>query len=43
MGLSGLIFLLGDRVKPIIERYFEWITIGVCVVIVVFFVVLRYL
>jgi hypothetical protein len=43
MGLSGLVFLLGDRVKPIIERYFEWITIGVCVLIALFFVVLRVL
>ncbi len=43
MGLSGLIFLLGHRVKPIIERYFEWITIGVCVLIALFFVVLRVL
>jgi membrane protein YqaA with SNARE-associated domain len=43
MGLSTLIYLFGDRVKPIIERYFEWITIGVCVLLALFFVLLKIL
>lgn len=37
-----LLYLFGHKVKPLIERHFEWITIGVCALIVVFFVVLRY-
>jgi membrane protein YqaA with SNARE-associated domain len=41
-GLGVLIYAFGDKVKPIIEKYFEWITIGVCVLIAVFFVVLKY-
>ncbi|MCB9933463.1 MAG: DedA family protein [Planctomycetes bacterium] len=41
MGLSVLIYIFGDKVKPIIEKYFEWITIGIVVLIVLFFVVLR--
>ncbi len=42
-GLSLLIYLFGDKVKPLIERYFEWITIGVCVLVALFFVALRLL
>lgn len=41
--LGVMIYAFGDKVKPIIERYFEWITIGVCILLVIFFVVLRYL
>ena len=40
--LGGLIRVFGDKVKPIIEKYFEWITIGLVVLLVLFFVVLRY-
>ncbi|MCA8914581.1 MAG: DedA family protein [Planctomycetes bacterium] len=42
MSLALLIHLFGDKVRPIIEKYFEWITIGLCVLLVLFFVVLRY-
>ncbi|MCB9894360.1 MAG: DedA family protein [Planctomycetes bacterium] len=42
MGLGVLIHLFGDKVRPIIEKYFEWITIGLCVLIGLFFVVLKY-
>jgi membrane protein DedA with SNARE-associated domain len=42
-GLSLLIFLFGDRVKPLIEKYFEWITIAVCALLVLFFVLLKLL
>lgn len=37
-----LIYLFGHKVKPLIERYFEWITIGLCVLLVLFFVILRF-
>ncbi|MCZ7604596.1 MAG: DedA family protein [Planctomycetota bacterium] len=43
MGLSVLIYIFGDKVKPLIEKYFEWITIGVVVLLVLFFVLLRLL
>lgn len=41
-GMSVLIFAFGDKVKPLIEKYFEWITIAVCVLLALFFVILRY-
>jgi membrane protein YqaA with SNARE-associated domain len=41
-GLGILIYIFGDKVKPIIEKYFEWITIVVCVLIALFFVVVKY-
>lgn len=37
------IYFFGDKVKPLIERYFEWITIGVCVLLAAFFIALKYL
>ncbi|MBZ0135941.1 MAG: DedA family protein [Planctomycetes bacterium] len=40
--LGTLIYLFGDKVKPILEKYFEWITVGIVVLLVLFFVVLRY-
>ncbi|MCA8912968.1 MAG: DedA family protein [Planctomycetes bacterium] len=40
--LGGLIRVFGDKVKPLIEKYFEWITIGLVVLIALFFVVLKY-
>jgi membrane protein YqaA with SNARE-associated domain len=40
--LGLLIFLFGDRVKPLLEKYFEWISIAIVVLVVLFFVVLRY-
>lgn len=43
MAIATLIHLFGDKVKPLLERYFEWITIGIVVLIVLFFVILRYL
>jgi membrane protein YqaA with SNARE-associated domain len=42
MGIGLMIHLFGDKVRPIIEKYFEWITIGLCLLIVVFFVILKY-
>lgn len=41
--LGTLIYLFGDKVKPILEKYFEWITVGIVVLLVIFFVALRYL
>lgn len=41
--LGALIRLFGDKVKPILEKYFEWITIGLVLLISLFFVVLHYL
>lgn len=43
MAISVLIFAFGDKVKPLLERYFEWITVAIVVLIVIFFVILRYL
>ncbi len=39
---TSLIFFLGDRVKPLIERYFEWICAGAFVVLVVVVLVGRF-
>lgn len=41
--LGALIRLFGDKVKPILEKYFEWITIGLVLLIALFFLVLHYL
>ncbi|MBX3459889.1 MAG: DedA family protein [Planctomycetes bacterium] len=41
-GMSVLIFAFGNKVKPLIEKYFEWITIAVVVLLALFFLVLRY-
>ena len=40
--LGLLIFLFGDKVKPILDKYFEWITIGIVVLVALFFVILHY-
>lgn len=42
MAIALLIFLFGDKVKPLLEKYFEWITVALCVLIVGFFIVLKY-
>lgn len=42
-GLSVLVFVLGDRVKPFLDKYFEWITIGIVVLLALFFVLLKLL
>jgi membrane protein YqaA with SNARE-associated domain len=42
MGIAVMIHFFGDKVRPLIEKYFEWITIGACVLVVLFFVVLKY-
>lgn len=39
---STLIFFFGPRVKPVIERYFEWICAGALVVLVSVVLLLRY-
>ncbi|MBK8205755.1 MAG: DedA family protein [Planctomycetes bacterium] len=41
-GMGVLIFTLGDKVKPFLEKYFEWITIAVVVLLALFFVLIRY-
>lgn len=41
-GVAALAFFFGPRVKPYLERYFEWITLAVLVVLVAAVVVLRY-
>jgi membrane protein YqaA with SNARE-associated domain len=43
MSIAVLIRLFGDRVKPWLERYFEWITIAVVVLLALFFVAMNYL
>lgn len=40
--LGTLIYLFGDKVKPLLEKYFEWITIAIVILIAIFFLVLRY-
>jgi len=43
MSIAVLIRLFGDRVKPWLERYFEWITIGVVLLLAAFFIAANYL
>lgn len=42
-GMSVLIYAFGDQVKPLLDKYFEWITIGIVVLLVLFFVGLQVL
>jgi membrane protein YqaA with SNARE-associated domain len=39
-GMSVLIFALGAKVKPFLDKYFEWITIGIVVLLAAFFLLL---
>lgn len=43
MTLSFAIHRWGDKVKPILERYFEWITLALAVLLVAGFVATHYL
>jgi membrane protein YqaA with SNARE-associated domain len=38
MGIAVLVWLLGDRVRPLLERYFEWITLAICALLALFLV-----
>lgn len=43
MGVSVLAFYFGDRIKPFIEKYFEWLTVGFCLLGVAGFLAVKYL
>lgn len=41
-GLSTLILFFGDRVKPLIEKYFEWLTLAALALGIAGFVLVKY-
>jgi membrane protein YqaA with SNARE-associated domain len=40
--VSGVIYVLGDRAKDFVEKYFEWATIGISVALVGGFLLLKW-
>ena len=43
MGLSVLIWLFGDKVKTLIEKYFEWLTVALLLIGIAGFMAIKYL
>lgn len=43
MGVALLAYFFGDRIKPFIERYFEWLTVGFCLLALAGFLAVRYM
>lgn len=41
--LSVMIWLFGDKVKPLIEKYFEWLTVALVAIGILGFVAVKYL
>ncbi len=41
--VAATIYFLGERAKALLEKYFEWITLGLCVLLVLGFAVTKYL
>jgi len=43
MAIATLIRLFGDKVKPLIEKHFEWLTVALVVLLILGFVAIKYL
>lgn len=43
MGVATMAFYFGDRIKPFIEKYFEWLTVGFCLIGIAGFVAAKYM
>lgn len=43
MGVALLAYFFGDRIKPFIERYFEWLTVAFCLLALAGFLVVKYM
>ena len=43
MGVATLAYYFGDRIKPFIEKYFEWLTVGFCLIGIAGFVAAKYM
>jgi membrane protein YqaA with SNARE-associated domain len=43
MSVAAMAYFFGDRIKPFIEKYFEWLTVGFCLLGIAGFVAAKYM